>query len=218
MAIQGTYYLDAPSFGSATAIYSDASLTTLAPNGFYSDGIISREQASGTLLPQVTCPSCSNEFLVGFGISTEDACGFIESGTVTGDDPTFCNCTTFTGGIFSAAITGNYYVSYGGYSIEVTVTTGNPVASVIGVCAPCVSSFAFTGCGISNINENDACSDALADPKTLYSDCSVLGPGCVLCFDAALTLPVGTIYVFAQQNWDMDVSGTFIQGPSAIQC
>lgn len=59
MATQATYYLDAPSLGSATVIYTDVNLTTVAPNGFYSDGVISREQVSGSLLPQVSCPSCA---------------------------------------------------------------------------------------------------------------------------------------------------------------
>lgn len=59
MATQATYYLDAPSLGSATVIYTDINLTTVAPNGFYSDGTISREQVSGSLLPQVSCPSCA---------------------------------------------------------------------------------------------------------------------------------------------------------------
>ena len=61
MATQATYYLDAPSLGSASVIYSDASLTTIAPNGFYSDGTIVREQVSGVLLPQVNCPACAIE-------------------------------------------------------------------------------------------------------------------------------------------------------------
>ena len=59
MAIQSTYYLDAPSLGSATVIYTDANLTIIAANGFYSDGTIVREQVSGSLLPQVSCPSCA---------------------------------------------------------------------------------------------------------------------------------------------------------------
>jgi hypothetical protein len=59
MATQGTYFLDAPSLGSATVIYLESSLDTIAPDGFYSDGVISREQVSGSLLPQVTCPSCA---------------------------------------------------------------------------------------------------------------------------------------------------------------
>lgn len=59
MATQATYYLDAPSLGSASVIYEDASLSTIAPDGFYSDGTIVREQVSGILLPQVNCPACA---------------------------------------------------------------------------------------------------------------------------------------------------------------
>lgn len=58
MATSGTYYLNAPSLGSATSVFDDVNLTILASDGFYSDGIIAREQVSGVLLPQQTCPSC----------------------------------------------------------------------------------------------------------------------------------------------------------------
>jgi hypothetical protein len=50
-----TYYFDTPTFASATSIYSDASLTTFAPDDFYSDNIIVREQVNGVLLPGVAC-------------------------------------------------------------------------------------------------------------------------------------------------------------------
>jgi hypothetical protein len=59
MAISETYYLNGPSLGSSTTIYSNSSLTTIAPDGFYSDGVTSREQVSGVLLPAVTCGSCA---------------------------------------------------------------------------------------------------------------------------------------------------------------
>jgi hypothetical protein len=58
MAVSSTFYLDSPSLSTATVIYSDINLTTIAPDGFYSDGTISREQALGILLPQSVCPSC----------------------------------------------------------------------------------------------------------------------------------------------------------------
>jgi hypothetical protein len=58
MAVSGPYYLNSPSLGTATAVFDDAALTTFALDGFYSDGLISREQVSGVLLPQQTCPSC----------------------------------------------------------------------------------------------------------------------------------------------------------------
>lgn len=55
MAISSTYYLNAPSLGSATAVFTNSTLATLAADGFYSDGVISREQVSGVLLPQQEC-------------------------------------------------------------------------------------------------------------------------------------------------------------------
>lgn len=59
MATSSTYYLNGPSLGSSTAVFLDAALTTLSPDGFYSDGIIVREQVGGVLLPQQTCDSCT---------------------------------------------------------------------------------------------------------------------------------------------------------------
>jgi hypothetical protein len=58
MATSGTFYLDAPSLSTASVVYSNAALTTVAANGFYSDGSIVREQVSGALLPQQACPAC----------------------------------------------------------------------------------------------------------------------------------------------------------------
>lgn len=139
MATQATYYLDAPSLSAATVIYDDINLTVVAADGYYSDGIISRQQSLGILLPQVSCPSCNNEFLVGFGGSYEDACNSLASGTVTGNDPVFCNSTTFTGAIFAAAATGTWYVAYDGYYLQVSVTNGNPVATVTSACTACSS-------------------------------------------------------------------------------
>lgn len=59
MATSSSYYLNAPSLGSATAVFTNADLTVLAADGFYSDGTIVREQVDGILLPQQTCPSCA---------------------------------------------------------------------------------------------------------------------------------------------------------------
>jgi hypothetical protein len=72
MATLATFYLDAPSLGSASVVYSDPALTTVAANGFYSDGTIVREQASGALLPQTTCPSCASTqaFTIYFDVTT----------------------------------------------------------------------------------------------------------------------------------------------------
>ena len=59
MATSSTYYLNGPSLGSATAVFTNAALTVCAPDGFYSDGVIVRGQVGCVLLPQQTCPSCA---------------------------------------------------------------------------------------------------------------------------------------------------------------
>lgn len=58
MPTSTTYYLNGPTLGSSTTIFSNSSLTTIAPNGFYSDGVTSRQQVGGVLLPPSTCNSC----------------------------------------------------------------------------------------------------------------------------------------------------------------
>lgn len=60
MATSSTYYLNGPTLGTATAVFSNSGLTVCAPNGFYSDGIIVREQVGCVLLPRQVCPSCGN--------------------------------------------------------------------------------------------------------------------------------------------------------------
>ena len=56
--ITGTYYWAGTSFATATQIYSDANLTTVANDGWYSVGGIYRQMVGGVLGPQVPCPSC----------------------------------------------------------------------------------------------------------------------------------------------------------------
>ena len=90
-----------------------------------------------TTLAPTTTTTTTLSFLIGFGGAFEDACGFAASGTVTGDSPIFCNCTTFTGAIFAAAATGTWYVSFGGQYVSVSVTNGNPVATVTSACSSC---------------------------------------------------------------------------------
>jgi hypothetical protein len=79
MATSGTYYLDAASLALATAVYSDAGLLTLAPDGFYSDNSIVREQLLGVLQTQADCPGCGTMVTLCYSdIDVADAC---------------CNCT-----------------------------------------------------------------------------------------------------------------------------
>jgi hypothetical protein len=75
MATSGTYYLNAASLALATAVYTDAGLTTLAPDGFYSDNSIVREQVSGVLQVQSSCPTCGTMVTLCYStIDEADAC------------------------------------------------------------------------------------------------------------------------------------------------
>lgn len=58
MPVIQQYYLDAPSLGSATSVFIDSALTVCAPDGYYSDGVITREQVGCVLLPEQPCPEC----------------------------------------------------------------------------------------------------------------------------------------------------------------
>ncbi len=93
--------------------------------------------ATTTTAAPTTTTTTTLSFLIGFGGDSTDACNFSASGTVTGDNPDFCSCTTFTGAIFAAAPTGLWFVSFGGQYVSVSVINGNPVATVTSACSPC---------------------------------------------------------------------------------
>tara|TARA_R100000541_G_scaffold27447_1_gene36755 strand:+ start:5622 stop:6662 length:1041 start_codon:yes stop_codon:yes gene_type:complete len=59
MAQLGIYYFNGTSFSTASAIYTNATLTTLAPDGFYSNAGIVRQQLNGILLNAQSCDSCA---------------------------------------------------------------------------------------------------------------------------------------------------------------
>lgn len=89
MPIPQIFYLNAPSLGSATAIFYDAALTLCADDGFYSDGVITREQIGCSLLPQQTCPPCGTDCSVQFINSPfELTSGIFRLDVNTGTNPT----------------------------------------------------------------------------------------------------------------------------------
>lgn len=58
MATSGSYYINAPTLSSASSVFLDANLYNCAPDGFYSDGTIVRQQVACQLLDAIVCPSC----------------------------------------------------------------------------------------------------------------------------------------------------------------
>lgn len=52
------YFINAPTLSAATAVFTDAAMTMCAPDGFYADGPIVRQQVGCVLLPEQECPFC----------------------------------------------------------------------------------------------------------------------------------------------------------------
>ena len=105
----------------------------------------------------------------------------------------------------------NYIDIVIGATTTTTTTTTTTAAPV----------YAFSGSGYSNTNENDACSDAILNNRTLTSDCAVIAPGCVIFTNPLGTNPLlGNAYVLigGQGNFDLDPLTGVVLGASAIQC
>ena len=58
MAALGTYCFDGLNFSQATSLFTNSGLTTLAPDGWYSQGGIIRQQLNGVLLNAQPCSTC----------------------------------------------------------------------------------------------------------------------------------------------------------------
>ena len=62
MSTLGTYYLNAPSLSSATSVYTNAALTIVGPDGWYSDGSIVRELVGGVFPNTISpCDFCASD-------------------------------------------------------------------------------------------------------------------------------------------------------------
>lgn len=62
------YFLDGTTLSDSTAVFLNSGLSIPAPDGYYADGVIIREQVGGLLLPQFQCPACG--FGCGDGLTT----------------------------------------------------------------------------------------------------------------------------------------------------
>ena len=80
------YYINAATFDLATSIYTNQSLTTFAPDGYYSDGTSVRYLTSGVLLATSTCGTCGTP--CGENISASGGTGIYSLDIDTGSDIT----------------------------------------------------------------------------------------------------------------------------------
>lgn len=59
MAVNSVFFIDAANLTLAISVYLDSSLSIIAPDGFYGDGTVLRQQSAGILLAPEICPSCA---------------------------------------------------------------------------------------------------------------------------------------------------------------
>tara|TARA_R110000744_G_scaffold138139_3_gene248827 strand:+ start:1644 stop:3074 length:1431 start_codon:yes stop_codon:yes gene_type:complete len=83
MATDNTFYIDATTFANATAVYTDASLTTKATDGFYQapiEGVLTyREQVSGVLATAANC-ACAVAQVLDFNTTPTNLCCISQTG------------------------------------------------------------------------------------------------------------------------------------------
>jgi hypothetical protein len=109
------------------------------------------------------------------------------------------------------------YFKVGDYSFQFYTVAGTTAIQNYTLCSG-QTAYSFGNCGVSNSSASGACSDASSNPKTLYSECSLLTAGCSLFYNSNLTNPVTELYTFADSaNWDMDAYGVIV-GFSSVQC
>jgi len=97
-----------------------------------------------------------------------------------------------------------------------TTTTVPPTTTTTTTSAP---RYPFAGSGYSTISENDACSDAVLNNRTLISDCAVITVGCVIFTNLNDPL-LGQSFVLigGEGNFDVDPLTGVVTAVSAIQC
>lgn len=60
-----TFFINGTNLSNSTAVFLDSEQLICAPDGYYSDGIITREQVGCSLLPQIACPNCAGDCPIG---------------------------------------------------------------------------------------------------------------------------------------------------------
>ena len=81
------FYINADTLANATAVFTDQQMTTLALDGYYSDGISNRYQTSAGLGPSVSCPECNVDCDRDVVFSLTEGSGSLRATVTTGNSP-----------------------------------------------------------------------------------------------------------------------------------
>lgn len=102
---------------------------------------------------------------------------------------------------------------------DINSSTGSLIGISSTQCSSPVTIYTHTNCGYANTSQN-ACDDAVANNRTLYSDCSLITSGCTIYTNIAGTIPLtGYTRVFIDNKvWDLNsITGDVILF-SSTQC
>lgn len=113
MGTFNTFYINALNLSSASAVYTDEEMTTLAPSGYYSDGIVIRQQLS--------TPNAQGQILMGDVSNTCQSCT-----TNCSDEVVFSAPSDFTG---PATLRGSvsFGTSIGAIKVEIRGVSTKPI-------------------------------------------------------------------------------------------
>tara|TARA_R100000734_G_scaffold19150_1_gene18642 strand:- start:4375 stop:5394 length:1020 start_codon:yes stop_codon:yes gene_type:complete len=111
MGTFNTFYINASNLSSASAVYTDEEMTTLAPSGYYSDGVVIREQLSA--------PNSQGQILVGDVSNNCESCTTSCSDEVLFSPPSdFTGPATLRGSVSFGSDTGAIKVEIRGVSTK----------------------------------------------------------------------------------------------------
>tara|TARA_R100001369_G_scaffold90985_1_gene130972 strand:+ start:5574 stop:6545 length:972 start_codon:yes stop_codon:yes gene_type:complete len=80
------FYINSDTLANATAVFTDQQMITLAPDGYYSDGISNRYQTSSGLGPSVSCPECNIDCDRDVVFSLTESSGSLRATVTTGNN------------------------------------------------------------------------------------------------------------------------------------
>jgi hypothetical protein len=118
--------------------------------------------------------------------SGSEACTsiFFNPDPTVGNQSTFCSSTTLTNPSYGAFATGTYYISYGGYYVQVYITNGNNTASVTSSCTVCptpTSTPTNTPTQTNTPSNTSTQTPTPTQPSTYFVDITIYGPTPMTC-------------------------------------
>ena len=223
MPAQGTYYLNGTVWAgngtgnSASNIYTEATLTTAAPAGWYKDNNNVYRQVTGTLGllgTSASCDTCGVALTLGYGASAFAAC-------CSGTDDTFYVETSFTAttSIYTnpllTTFAANQFYSYSSNSREKTSNSTTNGLSASTACATCFPSVVL----LSGTTADGACCEGTVG--TYYMNQPTFTASTILYTDASGDTAAGNGFysqVSASSIYKQVTGGSGAMPSSASSC